>query len=201
MFGKNPSLRLCSRRRISSTDVAFAIASLTRAWSSFDMSRPAFAVVGAAFGSSVATARFAASLETVAAIFSASAFGTPSAVVKSALAASRSYNGKKRRKGGRRKEEMMGDAVRKRDARRAKGVGEGKGRTHLVPDSLEIQNSQRRNPPRKPLAVPFLFPHWVSKQREILEPADVLQRLEVAEFGDRVVGEDQCLQRGCGEVE
>lgn len=59
MDGKNPSFKLLSSLLISSIDVAFAMASLTRCASSFDMSLPAFPGATMGFGSSVVTGAFA----------------------------------------------------------------------------------------------------------------------------------------------
>lgn len=96
MSGKKPSLRLRSRRRISSIDVAREIASLTFSASSFDMSRPAFPGPAAGFGSSVATGAFAACVETVLDRVSASCVGRLSAVKNSDFAACLSYESNRR---------------------------------------------------------------------------------------------------------
>ena len=62
---------------------------------------------------------------------------------------------------------------------------------HLVANSLEIQNSQPWYSPGKPFAIPLLFLHRVSQQRQVLQARNILQRFEIAKLGDVVVREDE----------
>ena len=91
MDGKNPSFKLLSSRLISSTEVAFAIASFTRCASSFDMRRPALPGVTTGLGSSVVTA-FLVCVETVVDNVVASCVGRLSAVRNNVFPACLSYS-------------------------------------------------------------------------------------------------------------
>lgn len=88
--GIYPSRRLLSNLLTSSIDFAFWMACLTFSWSSCDIKRPAFIVVGASFGSSNVRTVLVECLETVSDIVVASAVGRPSAVRNSDLACARS---------------------------------------------------------------------------------------------------------------
>lgn len=144
MAGRYPSLRLLSSLLISSIEVAFAIACLTLSASSFDINRPALPASGTGLGSSIVIATFVLCFETVVDIVVASAVGRPSAVRNSDLPVCRSYMVWKR------------SNCIETDAKAFLA--------HLIPDSLKIQNSQRWYSPRKPLAIPFLFPCRVPDQ-------------------------------------
>ena len=95
MDGRYPSFKLLSNLLISSIEVAFAIACLTRSASSFDISRPAFPTSGCDLGSSIVIAIFVPCFETVVDIVVASAVGRPSAVRNSDRPACRSYTVRK----------------------------------------------------------------------------------------------------------
>jgi hypothetical protein len=92
MLGRKPSFKLLSNRRISSTEVALVIASLTLLASSLDRSRPAFPGAIAGRGSSAIVTFFAAPVDTVVDKVVARAFRSPSTVKNKPFAVSLSYN-------------------------------------------------------------------------------------------------------------
>jgi hypothetical protein len=91
-LGRKPSFKCLSKRRISSTEVAFAIASLTLFASSLVKSLPALPGATTVRGSSAIVTFFAAPVDTVVDIVVARAFMSPSAVKNKLFAACLSYN-------------------------------------------------------------------------------------------------------------
>jgi len=87
MLGRKPSFKLLSNRRISSTEVAFAMASLTLLASSLVKSRPAFPGATTERGSSAPATFFFAPVDTVVDNVVAREFMSPSAVKNKPLAA------------------------------------------------------------------------------------------------------------------
>jgi len=87
MLGRKPSFKLLSNRRISSTEVALAMASLTLLASSFVRSRPALPGAITGRGSSAIVTFFAAPVDTVVDNVVAREFMSPSAVKNKPFAA------------------------------------------------------------------------------------------------------------------
>jgi hypothetical protein len=87
MLGRKPSFKVLSKRRISSTEVAFAMASLTLLASSLVKSRPAFPGATTERGSSAIVTFFAAPVDTVVDNVVAREFMSPSAVKNKPFAA------------------------------------------------------------------------------------------------------------------
>jgi len=91
MLGRKPSFKLLSNRRISSTEVAFAMASLTLLASSLVKSRPAFPGATTGRGSSAIATFFFAPVDTVVDNVVAREFMSPSTVKNKSLAVCLSY--------------------------------------------------------------------------------------------------------------
>ena len=72
------------------------------------------------------------------------------------------------------------------------------GYAHLIPDSLEIYNSQRWQSPCKPFAVPFFFPYRVSHERQIFQPFQLFQWLQVTQLRNIIIRENQSRKIGDG---
>ena len=92
MLGRKPSFKLLSKRRISSTEVALAIASLTLLASSLVRSRPALPGATTERGSSAMVTFLAAPVDTVVDNVVAREFMSPSGVKNKPLAVCLSYN-------------------------------------------------------------------------------------------------------------
>lgn len=92
MLGRKPSFKLLSNRRISSTEVALVIASLTLLASSLVRSRPALPGAITGRGSSAIVTFFTAPVDTVVDNVVARAFKSPSGVKNKPFAACLSYS-------------------------------------------------------------------------------------------------------------